>query len=45
MRMLPFTAFMLSLLSQSLYAAGTVTVHRTDSGETLKIRMPDVYPM
>ena len=38
MRMLPFSAFMLSLLSQSLYAAGTVTVHRTDSGETLKIQ-------
>lgn len=38
MRMLPFTAIVLSLLSQSLYAAGTVTVHRTDSGETLIVR-------
>lgn len=46
MRMLPFTALILSLLSQCLHAAGTVTVHRTDSGETLKIedaqRLSDV---
>jgi len=44
--MLPFTALILSLLSQCLHAAGTVTVHRTDSGETLKIedaqRLSDV---
>lgn len=38
MRMLPFTVLMLSLLSQTLHAAGTVTVHRTDSSETLNIQ-------
>ncbi|MCZ7833303.1 capsule biosynthesis GfcC family protein [Atlantibacter hermannii] len=38
MRMLPFTVMMLSLLSQTLHAAGTVTVHRTDSSETLNIQ-------
>lgn len=38
MRMLPFTVMMLSLLSQTLHAAGTVTVYRTDSNETLNIQ-------
>ncbi|WP_312973830.1 capsule biosynthesis GfcC family protein [Atlantibacter sp.] len=38
MKMLPFTVMMLSLLSQTLHAAGTVTVYRTDSSETLNIQ-------
>lgn len=38
MKIRPFTAFFLALLSPCLHAAGLVTVHRTDSGETFTIQ-------